>query len=312
MRPSRAGNEPPARGSKSLSTRRLPANRQAPATAVLSPRDAQEADIPPSWQPNRSPIEGMPAEILGAKNMSQSLNQSWDFTQKGYIKTHGLGGIGASSEGICISLSCRWAKMMLKSKKSLLNEPEVTKEQRTNYFSKGSTPTKIAINQDIFDKEREGTRTEISYAKESKKMAEELFEKGEVSWDEYLILSGNIIGGAKDTHGGVQNSLQKILHSNKLHVVESQSCQSFAEYFLGTKPGACYIFSSSGLEHACAGYVTGGVFSNDYYFFDPNSGEFIASGGSEVAAVMHKFQEHYAKQGHTNSKTDRLRVEYKK
>ena len=246
--------------------------------------------------------------------MSETLKKTWDFTQKGYIQKHGLGDIGGSSEGICISLSCRWAKLMLKSEKDLFGSPELTQGKRSTYFAKGSVPKRIAINQDIYDKEREAARNELTNVKASKKLADELFNNGEISWEDHKILSGQIIDGAREAVvvGAGANSVQKILLSNKLQIVETRSCNSFAEFFLGTQPKACYVFQSSGLEHAFGGYVTGGVFSKEYYFFDPNSGEFIASGDSGIAVVMQKFADHYTKQGHPNSKTDRHRVEYGK
>jgi hypothetical protein len=245
--------------------------------------------------------------------MSQGLKQTWQFRQKSYIKQHSLGGIGSSSEGVCISLSCRWAKMMLKSDKALFSVPRLDEQQRTTYFTKQAVPTKIAINQDLFDKERETAHAEVQLAKQSKKTADDRYNKGEISFAEYEILSDGIIGNITPlVETASKNSLRKILQSNKLTIVENQSCQSFSEYFLGAKGGCCYIFSSEGLKHAMAGYATGGVFSNDYYFFDPNSGEFIASGNSEIAVVMHAFKQHYRKLGYTNSKTSRLRVEYHK
>jgi Yersinia/Haemophilus virulence surface antigen len=237
--------------------------------------------------------------------------KNWTFTQDQYIQTYNLGQIGTLAEGVCISLSCRWAKMILKSKKTYFgSQPTVSGNQRDNYFNKTGIPQKIAQNQDTFDKLREQAKQEIDLSKTALTESRDLFKKGEITWKEYELLSGSIMEGADDSGLESEHSLKVITASNKLSVTETVQCQSFSEYFLNVTAASCYIFVSAPLKHAFAGYVSSGTFSWDYYFFDPNAGEYQAAGNSDMAVLMTRFKKAYAKNVSANSAARRLKVVY--
>lgn len=236
--------------------------------------------------------------------------RTWEFVQSEYIQEHDLGKIGALNEGVCISLSCRWAKMILKSKKASFGVPQVTNTDRGTYFAKAKAPGKVAANQNAFDKARGEAQQTLASSKDALVQARSLFQQGEMSWTEYEMLSKSVMAGAKDGALESDHSLQVITAANKLKIEETVACQSFSEYFLNVSTSSCYVFSSSGLEHAFAGYVTSGVFSKDYYFFDPNAGEYLAEGDSKAAVLMAAFGRAYAKSGKVASTGTRLKVSY--
>jgi hypothetical protein len=104
----------------------------------------------------------------------------------------------------------------------------------------------------------------------------------------------------------VSNALDQLLARQNLHIVRRKNCSSFQDYFKDVQDKACYIFKCQDLKHAFAGYFVERLIWDDFFFFDPNSGEFYMDGSSEMEHFMAEVRKLFGVAG----RAERLQVSY--
>jgi len=208
----------------------------------------------------------------------------WTFKQKEYIEKYGLKG---QEDGVCLALSARWAKMRLKKPGQVLDQVK-----RTNYFEKApkigkrAVATVIADMQEAYDTVRVPVQEQV---KELDTQVEAIFDQymeDKISFQDYERLKAPLEQLAEVQGNLVSNALDQLLARQHLHVVRKKNCSSFQDFFKDVQDKACYVFKCFDLKHAFAGYFVERVIWDDFYLFDPNSGEFYMDGSSEMEQFM--------------------------
>lgn len=215
------------------------------------------------------------------------MTKTWTFSQARYP--------GVDQLGVCAALCARWSKMMLKARKDDKFAPSITEQDRNLYFNKANVPEKIAAVQARFDEKAKRNVADlqtVGIAHRATKVIEE-----QVPDFDALNLRIAVSQGLDRIKENSDIAFKEVLSANKLTGSDESRCTGFSTYFTGCEAGCCYIFFSGALEHATAAFVTGGRLWWDYYFFDPNAGEFRASGLTDLNGLMGQFQAAYKNEG---------------
>lgn len=223
------------------------------------------------------------------------MEKLWDFKQKDYLKLHPEE-FRETPGGACAALAMRWAKMILKAEKDYWLAPKVNQKTRTDYFGKAKVPAKLGRIQQ---------KSQQHDLEMQQIFAATLEKRGQISEQEFSVELGKV-------ETAISVSIRKVALDAKLVVREELTLvNGFPEYWKQCSGGSCYLFSA-GLGHFFAGYVTTGVRSWDYYFFDPELGEYLANGDAEVKKFMENVEKAYRQacgDGYI-AITTRLKVEY--
>lgn len=215
------------------------------------------------------------------------MEKTWTFTQSHFA--------GGGSGGVCSALCARWAKMMLRAQKDYQFVPSITEADRNMYFQKANVPGKIAAVQTRFDQQQTRNKSDLAKVRAANSVSRILGNN--IPNFDGLNLTIAIHQSLAIIGSNVDEAIEEVLTANKLRAVEDNQSAGFTSYWDGCSTGGCYIFFSSKLGHATAGYVTGGIRWQDYYFFDPNAGEFKAEGTQELHNLMTQFKTQYKQEG---------------
>ncbi|MGH7154409.1 MAG: hypothetical protein ACREF3_10835 [Acetobacteraceae bacterium] len=223
------------------------------------------------------------------------MKKLWDFKQHEYLKLHPEE-FKETPGGACAALAMRWAKMVLKAEKDYWLAPQVNQKNRADYFGKAKVPAKLGrIQQESEQHDLEMKRI----------FAAAVEKRGQISEQEFSVELDNV-------ETTISVSIRKVALGANLVVREELTLlKGFPEYWTQCSGGSCYLFSAS-LGHFFAGYVTTGLRSWDYYFFDSECGEYLANGEAEVEKLMGNFETAYKKACGDKyiASTMRLKVEY--
>ena len=228
----------------------------------------------------------------------------WSFKQNDYIERHNLVG---QEDGVCLALATRWAKMHLKSGGKALG-----KHAKTNYFEKATKPGKRAVSavvaemQAAFDAAREPAKIQVRALTTVLEHAWLQTELDQLPLDQYFQLKEGIHLLMEDQEKLVSNALNRLFAKQNIRVVGKKICNSFQDYFGDYEYGFCYVFRCSDLKHAFGARVEKGYLWNDYYLFDPNSGEMHFDGASQMNAGMAELRKGFGVTG----KAERFKVAY--
>ena len=225
--------------------------------------------------------------------------QLWSFEQKDFIKKHDLRG---QEEGVCLALAARWSKMRLK--RGATTAAYFEKQAKEG---KETKPALLASMQQQYDAVREPAKEMVDLLAQSRDVAFDEWFNGRISEDDYKRIEQTLAGRASKDQEEVKRALSDLFWTQNLTVADHRKCNSFQDYYANSRDKACYVFICRDLRHAFAGYyVHRPLWLDEFYFFDPNSGEYLLQGSSDLQAFMAMLRKGWEVPGHA----DRYEVTY--
>ncbi|MBN8472413.1 hypothetical protein JYJ95_38415 [Corallococcus exiguus] len=213
------------------------------------------------------------------------------FSQDAYVG-------GVERDGFCAALSFAWCRQLLKQVSGAFGVPQELPALRIATLRKAAP--ELIKKQRVYSAKQKAVQRLIPRITMALDVSNILSEQGFMSegkalfdatmpvWNE--VKSRKII---KTPRVEFPRALQELAQDNHMRITNVLKVPSFKEVDDATAFATDKLESKCahvlGLErfHAIAVYRTGGFFSTDFYFFDPNCGEFHCKGHIEAGFALY-------------------------
>lgn len=209
--------------------------------------------------------------------------KTYRFNQSEYIKS--LGTTAEGLDGLCLGLVTKWAQIILSGPKDGWGAPEKDVASRFAIFHEKDTYTEIAQIHRLSKEKFGRLRLNLGFIANGIQVSKLL--KGYI--DEHSRSSFiQALDNELDDISISGNNIAKSALSKSRCNVDDPAIVTWADLTKHLKPLSCYamVTGDTDAQHAIGIYKTTGYFNSDYYIFEPNYGEFKATGDSSFDELM--------------------------
>lgn len=203
------------------------------------------------------------------------------FKQSKYIPGRG---------GVCFSICALWTRAMLESQKDGWGAPVFSAEDRAGVFAPSRIKKDIAETQSVFAAKQDRIRHNAAAFETAILVTKALNLNGYRPEGTSIIQAIAPAITAQDQ--GVFDNLKGTIEHFGVRVTRiAEAAWAEIPNRIEKFQTAVLTFDTGGASgHAIAIYRTTGIFSTDYYLFDPNFGEFLCEGESDLEDLLRRIK----------------------
>lgn len=207
--------------------------------------------------------------------------QLLEFKQSKYLPGRG---------GVCFSLCARWARSMLEAEKNGWGSPKASAEERSRPFLVPAAKSDIARTHAVFSAKQNRHRANAEAFDTAISVVRVLNANGYRPTGQAIVDA--VAPAILSAEASIADNLKGTIEHFGVRVTSRiEAAWGNIASSIDTHQTAVASFTTATSHgHAISIYRTTGVFSTDYYVFEPNFGEYLCSGEADMDDLLGRIQ----------------------